>query len=120
MFVAFHGSWNREEPTGYKVVFVPLSAGVADSATGPGVRRNRLAAGDGSLWGRVVDVLTGRDGSLLISDDFGGRIYRVFCASEALREVTSARIPQHELEPSRLGDAVSGAAGGGIIGQGFV
>lgn len=85
MFVAFHGSWNREEPTGYKVVFVPLSASGAGSAT-PGPVSD-FAAGwlraDGSLWGRPVDVLTGRDGSLLISDDFGGRIYRVFYASEA-------------------------------------
>lgn len=85
MFVAFHGSWNREEPTGYKVVFVPFTASGTGSAT-PGPVSD-FAAGwlraDGSRWGRPVDVLTGRDGSLLISDDFGGRIYRVFYASEA-------------------------------------
>ncbi len=85
MFVAFHGSWNREEPTGYKVIFVPLSASGAGSVT-PGPVSD-FAVGwlraDSSQWGRPVDVLTGRDGSLLISDDFGGRIYRVFYASEA-------------------------------------
>ena len=33
---------------------------------------------DGSSWGRPVDVLTGPDGSLFVSDDGGGRIYRIF------------------------------------------
>jgi glucose/arabinose dehydrogenase len=75
LFVAFHGSWNRSVPTGYKVVRIPIEGGqpgaVMDFATG-------WLREDGSDWGRPVDVLTAKDGSLLISDDDGGRIYRVF------------------------------------------
>jgi glucose/arabinose dehydrogenase len=83
LFVAFHGSWNRTEPTGYKVIHVPIStqgAGVAQ----PGPVMDFAVGwlrGDGSRWGRPVDVLTDVDGSLLISDDYGGRIFRVFYAS---------------------------------------
>jgi len=74
LFVAFHGSWNRSVPTGYKVVFIPFVGGqpgpVQDFATG-------WLTGDSS-WGRPVDVLTAPDGSLFVSDDTGGVIYRIF------------------------------------------
>jgi len=77
LFVAFHGSWNRAVPTGYKVVRIPIQDGQAsqaqDFATG-WLRAN------GSQWGRPVDVLTGADGSLFVSDDGGGSIYRIFYA----------------------------------------
>ena len=73
-FAAFHGSWNRSVPTGYKVVYVrvengrPASSG--DFVTG------FLPAG-GTAWARPVDVLMARDGSLLVSDDTGGYVFRV-------------------------------------------
>lgn len=74
LFVAYHGSWNRSVPTGYKLVFIPFQAGdpgpVQDFATG-------WLAG-GVSWGRPVDVVVGPDGSLFISDDSGGKIYRIF------------------------------------------
>jgi glucose/arabinose dehydrogenase len=79
LFIAFHGSWNRTVPTGYKVVRVPMKNGE------PGAVED-FAAGwlreDGSQWGRPVDVLTGPDGSLLISEDGEGFIYRAFYAGE--------------------------------------
>jgi glucose/arabinose dehydrogenase len=79
LFVAFHGSWNRSVPTGYKVVRIPMEDGepalVQDFAVG-------WLREDGSHWGRPVDVLTGPDGSLFVSDDGGGAIYRVFYAAE--------------------------------------
>jgi glucose/arabinose dehydrogenase len=79
LFVAFHGSWNRTEPTGYKVVRIPMADGtpgpVEDFATG-------WLRADGSNWGRPVDVLTGPDGSLFVSDDGQGIVYRVFYAEE--------------------------------------
>ena len=75
LFVAFHGSWNRSVPTGYKVVRIPMQNGepgpVYDFATG-------WLRQDGTRWGRPVDVLTGPDGSLFASDDEGGVIYRIF------------------------------------------
>ena len=79
MFVAFHGSWNRSVPTGYKVVRIPISDGqagtVSDFATG-------WLETNGLYWGRPVDVLTGPDGSLFVADDEGGRIYRIFSAAQ--------------------------------------
>jgi glucose/arabinose dehydrogenase len=77
LFVALHGSWNRSTPTGYKVVHVPIG----DDGLGP---VEDFVAGwlqpDGSQWGRPVDVLGSADGSLLVSDDGQGMIYRVFFA----------------------------------------
>lgn len=73
LFVALHGSWNRSVPTGYKVVRIPMDGStpgpVQDFATGWLV--------DNSAWGRPVDVITGADGALYISDDSAGIIYRV-------------------------------------------
>jgi glucose/arabinose dehydrogenase len=75
LYVAFHGSWNRSVPTGYKVVRIAMEGGVAgevyDFASG-WLREN------GSRWGRPVDVITGSDGSLYVSDDEGGTIYRIY------------------------------------------
>ena len=75
LFVAFHGSWNRSVPTGYKVVRISMQDGklgaVQDFAVGWLDER-------GTAWGRPVDVVTGSDGSLFISDDASGRIYRIF------------------------------------------
>ena len=77
LFVAFHGSWNRSVPTGYKVVRIPMQDGrpgpVEDFAVG-------WLKADGNAWGRPVDVITGADGSLFVSDDDGGRIWRIFYA----------------------------------------
>jgi glucose/arabinose dehydrogenase len=74
MFVAFHGSWNRTVPTGFKVVRIPFEGGtpgpVEDFAWG-------WLKPDGSRSGRPVDVLTGPDGALYISDDSAGIVYRV-------------------------------------------
>jgi len=56
LFVAFHGSWNRSVPTGYKVVRVSLEDGE------PGAVQDFVVGWlreDGSYWGRPVDVLTG-------------------------------------------------------------
>ncbi|TFG69268.1 MAG: sorbosone dehydrogenase family protein, partial [Anaerolineales bacterium] len=79
LFVAFHGSWNRTPSTGYKVVHIAFEDGK------PGVVQD-FAVGwlreDSSQWGRPVDVITGPDGSLFITDDGAGRIYRIFYAGE--------------------------------------
>lgn len=77
LFVALHGSWNRSTPVGYKVVHVHLDAKgspqrVEDFVTGWLTSEKR-----GGYWGRPVDVITGPDGALYISDDMSGAIYRV-------------------------------------------
>jgi len=72
--VAFHGSWNRDVPTGAKVVRVRVRegkpVGVEDFLVGWQDARGRR-------WGRPVDVLVAGDGAVLISDDQAGTIYRV-------------------------------------------
>jgi glucose/arabinose dehydrogenase len=72
--VAFHGSWNRTVPTGAKLVRVRIRDGkpvsYEDFITG-------WQGPNGRRWGRPVDVLVYHDGSLLVSDDAAGAIYRV-------------------------------------------
>lgn len=73
IFIAEHGSWNRKMPIGYRVMFVKLENNVP-------VSYEVFAEGwlQGTLsWGRPVDVEVMKDGSLLISDDKAGKIYRV-------------------------------------------
>jgi len=76
IFVASHGSWNRSRPTGGLVNFVSLKAdGTADKSE---VFAEGFLDPDTGLYrGRPVDVAVMKDGSLLISDDFAGAIYRV-------------------------------------------
>jgi glucose/arabinose dehydrogenase len=73
IFIAEHGSWNRSLPIGYRITAVR-------------VQNNKAAAYDvfaegwlqnGKAWGRPVDVLVLEDGSLLVSDDAAGVIYRI-------------------------------------------
>jgi glucose/arabinose dehydrogenase len=74
LLVAYHGSWNRDTPTGAKVVRVHVVGGspgaVEDLITG-------WQRADGSRWGRPVDVIVAADGSVLISDDADDAIYRL-------------------------------------------
>ncbi|HLB00100.1 MAG TPA: sorbosone dehydrogenase family protein [Bacteroidota bacterium] len=77
IFIAEHGSWNRSEPIGYRIttVTVPDSGAPSYRTFADGWMR------DGHPWGRPVDVLVLPDGSLLISDDLAGAIYRISYAS---------------------------------------
>jgi glucose/arabinose dehydrogenase len=74
-FAAAHGSWNRSKRTGYKIIRVRLKDGVPtgeyeDFVTG-------FVINDNEVWGRPVGVAVARDGSLLISEDGNGTIWRV-------------------------------------------
>jgi len=70
LFVAYHGSWNRREPTGYKIVNIDMQELKAkDFATGWLTGSNVL--------GRRVDIIVADDGSLFVSDDNAGKIYRI-------------------------------------------
>jgi glucose/arabinose dehydrogenase/cytochrome c2 len=75
LFVALHGSWNRNSRTGYKVVRVKLQNGkptgeYEDFLTG-------FVASGGSVWGRPVGVAVAHDGALLITEDGNNTIWRV-------------------------------------------
>ena len=73
IFIAEHGSWNRTNPIGYRVMRVHLGNNQAVQAT-------VFASGwlQGSrAWGRPVDVLVMPDGALLVSDDRSGAVYRI-------------------------------------------
>ncbi|MCL5885121.1 MAG: sorbosone dehydrogenase family protein [Deltaproteobacteria bacterium] len=73
VFLAEHGSWNRSKPVGYRVTVVRLKGGRAAGYEpfAEGWLRGRRA------WGRPVDVQEMPDGSLLVSDDKAGRVYRI-------------------------------------------
>lgn len=78
-FAALHGSWNRSILTGYKVVCVLMREGkptgeYEDFLTG-------FVAGADRVWGRPVSVTVARDGSLLVSEDSNGSIWRVSAAA---------------------------------------
>ena len=75
VFVAAHGSWNRTKPTGALINFVPIKAD--GSAGASEVFADGWLDENGVYRGRPVDVAVMKDGSMLISDDFAGAIYRV-------------------------------------------
>lgn len=74
LLLALHGSWNRDQPTGAKVVRVRIANGLPTSYE-DFITGWQTAAGD--RWGRPVDVVVTRDGAVLVSDDMGDIIWRV-------------------------------------------
>ncbi len=73
LFVAQHGSWNRSIPVGYRILALTLHRGkvVGKQVFASGWLRND------KIYGRPVDLLVMHDGSLLVSDDHAGLIYRI-------------------------------------------
>ena len=74
-FVTLHGSWNRGQRTGYKLVRLPMRNGAPtrdyqDFMTG-------FVIDDHDVWGRPVGVTVAADGALLVSDDGSGTIWRI-------------------------------------------
>jgi glucose/arabinose dehydrogenase len=79
-FVALHGSWNRRLRTGYKVIRLLMRNGrptgeYEDFMTG-------FVLNDDSVWGRPVGVAVAHDGSLLVTEDGNGTIWRVSWAGK--------------------------------------
>jgi glucose/arabinose dehydrogenase len=75
IFSAQHGSWNRTKPIGARIMFTPVKAdGTADKAQ---VFAEGWLTENGEYLGRPVDVAQLPDGSLLVSDDTAGAIYRI-------------------------------------------
>ena len=74
-FAAEHGSWNRSRRTGYKVIRVIMRDGKAtgeydDFMTG-------FVTDSGDVWGRPVGVAVGHDGSLFVTEDAHGTVWRI-------------------------------------------
>jgi glucose/arabinose dehydrogenase len=79
MFVAAHGSWNRTKASGALINFIPVKAdGTAGASE---IFAEGWLDENGLYRGRPVDVAVMKDGSILISDDFAGAIYRVTYAA---------------------------------------
>ena len=80
LLVAYHGSWNRSEPTGYKIVRFKVDEKgklfeTSDFITG--WLSDPPAGGKKKVYGRPVDLKFGPDGNLYISDDAGGIVYKL-------------------------------------------
>lgn len=80
IFAGEHGSWNRSIRTGYEVIYVPTKDGRApgeyvDFVTG-------FVTKDGQVWGRPVGVAVAKDGSLMVTDDGSGSIWRISYADK--------------------------------------
>lgn len=75
VFIAEHGSWNRSEKIGYRITLVTLDEDYNATSYQP------FAEGwlrqDETVYGRPVDILQHFDGSLLVSDDYRNKIYRI-------------------------------------------
>ncbi len=76
LFIAEHGSWNRSKKIGYRISLVTES-------NGEGTSYETFASGwlddtTQAVWGRPVDVVFAADGSMLVSDDMSGTIYRIW------------------------------------------
>ena len=74
-FVALHGSWNRKQRTGYKVIRILMKDGrptgeYEDFMTG-------FVIDDEKVWARPVGVTVGNDGALFVGEDGNGVIWRV-------------------------------------------
>jgi glucose/arabinose dehydrogenase len=72
-FIAEHGSWNRKEKSGYRITLVRLegSKPVSYASFATGFHRGN------EIFGRPVDLLVLSDGSMLVSDDVAGAVYRI-------------------------------------------
>ena len=73
IIIAEHGSWNRKQKIGYRLMMVTLNGDKATSY-------KPFVTGwlqEGNYWGRPVDTLVLPDGSLLVSDDHAGVVYRI-------------------------------------------
>jgi len=79
IFIAEHGSWNRSRKSGYQVVRVAVDGQGRAGAAEPFLQGFLQVDGNGreTVWGRPADVLPLPDGSLLVSDDLAGAIYRI-------------------------------------------
>lgn len=116
-FVAMRGSWNRTEPSGYEIVRVRFRDG-APQAIEPFVTGFVQRQGDGYVrYGRLAGIAVARDGSLLVSDDDGGAIYRIAArnANPAQREQSQMAANREPTQPQPTPEDVATKATGGKL-----
>ena len=76
-FLAFHGSWNRSKRLGYSVNFIPFQNGKPSGKVEEILTGWMLSPDQKEVWGRPVAILQMPDGSLLVADDGGNKIWRI-------------------------------------------
>ena len=74
-YVGQHGSWNRQPPSGYNVVFIPFKEGKPSGA--PVEVLNGFLSPEGNAYGRPVGVAVDAKGGLLVADDVGNTVWRL-------------------------------------------
>jgi glucose/arabinose dehydrogenase len=87
-FVGQHGSWNRNPPSGYKVVFVPFAGARPSGAKPQDVLTGFLSADGKGAHGRPVGVTIDKTGGLLVADDEGDVVWRVTAATPVIRNAS--------------------------------
>jgi glucose/arabinose dehydrogenase len=88
--IALHGSWNRQLPTGYKVVYFPWNAATQTPGAQADLVSGFVDIASRNVWGRPVDTAVDPQGKLFISDDQSGTIYQLSAPSAALAVAPSA------------------------------
>ena len=76
-FLALHGSWNREKRVGQSVVFIPFRNAKPAGDPEPFLTGFMLSPDKREVWGRPTGVFIMNDGSLLLSDDGGNKVWRI-------------------------------------------
>lgn len=76
-FLALHGSWNRSKRVGYEVAFIPFAGGKPSGPVEEFLTGWMIAPDSKDVWGRPVAVFQMKDGSLLVSDDGGKKLWRI-------------------------------------------
>jgi glucose/arabinose dehydrogenase len=76
-FIGMHGSWNRSNLVGYKVAFVPFQDGMPRGQIEDFLTGFTVGPKSSQVYGRPVGVAVWTDGSLLVSDDGAGKVWRV-------------------------------------------
>ena len=89
IIIAEHGSWNRSQKTGYRLVAVTFGKYKVESVkpfvTG-WMQKGDDVEDEGTHWGRPVDVINMPDGSILVSDDYADAIYRISYSAKKTKQ----------------------------------
>jgi len=76
-FLAMHGSWNRAKRVGYKIAFIPFHGGKPSGPEQDFLTGWMISPDSRDVWGRPVGLLILPDGSMLVSDDGGKKLWRI-------------------------------------------